>query len=94
MVRYAGVFRTDALVTFWQNLLRESIKSIWPLLLPLGKFPTDTYEFINRPCRNIVQERVTKLSQHQLELEEGMDCLPLMYWISKIHKIPVDNPLL
>ena len=57
----------------------------------LEKSPTDTYEFINRPCRNIVQEHVTKLSQHELELDEGMDCLPLMYWIPKIHKNPVGN---
>ena len=38
----------------------------------LEKSPTDTYEFINRPCRNIVQEHVTKLSQHELELDEGI----------------------
>ena len=56
----------------------------------MEKSPTDTYEFINRRCRNIVQEHVTKLSQHEL-LEEGMDCLPLMYKISKIHKNPVGN---
>ena len=56
----------------YNQILLES-----PLLIP---------EFINRPCRNIVQEHVTKLSPYELELDYGMDCLPLMYWIPKIHK--------
>ena len=60
----------------------------------LEKSPTDTYEFINQHCRNIVQEHVTKLSQRNLQLEEGMDCLPLTYWIPKIHKNSVGNHLL
>ena len=49
------------------------------------KYNYITYAFINRPCRNIVQEHVTKLSQHELELDEGM------YWMPKIHKNPVGN---
>ena len=42
-------------------------------------------------CRNIVQEHVTKFSQLELDLDEGMDCLPMMYWIHKIRKNPVGN---
>ena len=57
----------------------------------MEKSRTDTYEFINQPYRNIDQEHVTKLPQYKLELEEGMDCIPLMYWIPKIHKNPVGN---
>ena len=52
----------------------------------LEKSPTDTYEFINRPCRNIVQENVTKLSQHELELE-GMDFSPWCIGYPKYTKI-------
>ena len=72
---YAHVLSSE--IKYYQILLEKSL--------------TDKYEFINRPCRNIVQEHVTKLSQHELELDEGMDCPPLMYWIPKIHKNPVGN---
>ena len=52
---------------------------------------SDTYEFITKSSADIIQEHRNELAKHKLELKEGMDCLPLMYWIPKLHKNPVGN---
>ena len=53
--------------------------------------PSDTYEFITKSSSDIIQEHRSILSKHDLKMEEGMDCLPSMYWIPKLHKNPVGN---
>ena len=51
--------------------------------------PSDTYEFITKSSSDIIQEHRSILSKHDLKMEEGMDCLPSMYWTPKLHKNPV-----
>ena len=53
--------------------------------------PSDTYEFITKSPSDIIQEHRSTLSKHELKMEEGMNCLPSMYWIPKLHKNPVGN---
>ena len=56
-----------------------------------NKSPSDTYEYITKPCTEIVESHRKELSKYDLQLKEGMDCLPSMYWIPKLHKVPVGN---
>ena len=56
-----------------------------------NKSPSDTYEYITKPCAEIIESHRKELSKYDLQLKEGMDCLPSMYWIPKLHKVPVGN---
>ena len=48
---------------------------------------------MNDSSIDIVNRHQTTLSQYDHQIKEGMDCLPSMYWIPKMHKSPV-GPLL
>ena len=52
---------------------------------------SDTYKYVTQPSADIIKDHRNQLSAHGLQLKEGMDCLPSMYWIPKLHKVPVGN---
>ena len=50
----------------------------------------NTYLFINNKTKDqIIKEHILYLSKHKINLANNMQDLPLMYWISKIHKNPI-----
>ena len=50
-----------------------------------------TYESINITSNEIVESHKSSLNDLGLSLDEGMDCLPSMYWTPRLHKDPVGN---
>ena len=49
----------------------------------------DTYELVNDSSSGIVNRHRTTLSQYGHQMKEGMNCLPSIYWIPKMHKNPI-----
>ena len=49
----------------------------------------NTYEPISESSSDIISSHRIFLSEYQHQMKEGMDCLPSMYWIPKMHKSPV-----
>ena len=50
----------------------------------------NTYAFINNKTKDqIIKEHKLYLSKHKINLDNNMQDLPVMYWISKMHKNPI-----
>ena len=51
----------------------------------------DTYENAETPLNDILRSHSYMLKKHNLSLEEDHNFLPCMYWMPKLHKVPIGN---
>ena len=56
--------------------------------VPNGDNPT--YQQINQDSQHIISDNISLCEKYGLETTEADKCLPIMYWIPKMHKTPVD----
>ena len=49
---------------------------------------TSTYEHINKESMNVVNEHLSFMNSHRIKVVPELRCLPLFYWLPKLHKQP------
>ncbi len=50
----------------------------------------ETYKISNKNKQDIIQENVDLCKRFGMEVSERNNCLPVMYWLPKMHKNPID----
>ena len=51
---------------------------------------SQTYQLLDRDYHQIIDDNIELCKKYDLKTEEKHHCLPIMYWIPKMHKNPVD----
>ena len=52
---------------------------------------SQTYEHLDKDYHQIINENIELCKRYGLEVGDREQCLPIMYWIPKMHKNPVDS---
>ena len=54
---------------------------------------TITYEHVMEECQGIVDRHIKFLNNHRIDVRPECRCLPLFYWLPKLHKRPYGTRL-